>query len=185
MAYSFFRLESYIPEGCYQKVGDINFQALYAKGKRLLIIDIDNTLIPYDLSEPTPEIITLIKGIQAIGFKVVFMSNNHQDRVAHFSNLLDCFYVASARKPLHYGYRKVMTHYKEIPISAIHAIGDQLMTDVLGANQMGISCSLVKVLKRKSEKWFTKINRRLEHAVLKQMAKDYPLIYQQILSIQE
>jgi predicted HAD superfamily phosphohydrolase YqeG len=65
----------------------------------------------------------------------------------------------------------------------IIAVGDQLMTDVLGGNRFGIDVILVKPLKKKSEKWYTKLNRFNERQVLNSLKRHYPEVYQKIEGI--
>ena len=57
------------------------------------------------------------------------------------------------------------------------------MTDCLGANSFGIDVILVKTIERESEKWYTKINRRLENRVLKRLYKHHPQVYQKIITL--
>ena len=185
MAYHFFRLTTYLPEGVYATVYQVDYDALYQLGKRLLIIDIDNTLIPYDESLPSSQLMALFSSLKEKGFQIVLVSNNHRPRVMQFAEVLDCPFIASARKPFHNAYQQCIKLFPNISTQAMHAIGDQLITDVAGANQMGISCSLVRVLKPRSEKWYTKLNRLLEKRVLKHMDKHYPVVAAQIRKIQE
>ena len=62
-------------------------------------------------------------------------------------------------------------------------IGDQLMTDILGSNRMGLDGILVKAIKRKTEKWYTKLNRRRENNVMKKIKKLYLDKYNKIVSV--
>lgn len=185
MLFSFFKLQNYIPDKCYQSVYDIDYSDLYQQDKRVIIMDIDNTLIPYDLSEPTEEIFTLVNKLKSLGFKLVFVSNNRHNRVNNFALKLNCPFVASAYKPFSKSYRIIRKMFPEYTNLQMHAIGDQLMTDCLGAKRQKISCYLVKVLKRKSEKWYTKINRRAEAYVIKKIKNKYPNKFAEIISVQE
>ncbi|MDD4212111.1 MAG: YqeG family HAD IIIA-type phosphatase [Bacilli bacterium] len=185
MATNLLQLKTYLPQGVYSTVYDVDYQALYDAGKRLIIMDIDNTLIPYDETHPNSNIVTLFDRLKAMGFAIALVSNNHLPRVREFSDALGCSYVASARKPFSKGYRKIAKLFPTLSRESMHAIGDQLMTDVAGANRMGISCTLVRVLKWRSEKWYTKLNRKIEQIVLKRMDKHYPDIAKKIRAIQE
>jgi len=66
MLFSFLQLRNYIPDGVYQTAYDINYSELYKHKKRLIIMDIDNTLIPYDLFEPTDKIIALVEKLKPL-----------------------------------------------------------------------------------------------------------------------
>ena len=138
MLFSFLQLRNYIPDGVYQTAYDINYSELYKHKKRLIIMDIDNTLIPYDLFEPTDKIIALVEKIKTLGFIIVFMSNNRKKRVFAFASKLDSPYIASAHKPFSRGYKKIKKMFPEITFKEMHVIGDQLMTDILGAKEWGL-----------------------------------------------
>jgi|SRR5690554_857887 len=178
----FFKIKHFIPYDCYKTVFDIDYNKLYEDGKRIILMDIDNTLIPYDVSEPSEELKNLINEIINIGFRIIFISNNHKRRVKPFADLFDSPYVYSAWKPLKKGYRKALKLTKHEHLDEIIAIGDQVMTDVLGANKVGIKCILVKPLKIVNEKWYTKLNRRIENRIIRKLKKNH---YEEYLKIKE
>ncbi|MCK9471649.1 MAG: YqeG family HAD IIIA-type phosphatase [Bacilli bacterium] len=176
------KIENYIPYDCYKTVYDIDYNKLYEKGKKIILMDIDNTLIPYDVSSPEEKLIDLINSILEIGFRIVFISNNHKKRVKAFADIFNSDYVYSAWKPLKKGYKKALKLTKHEHIDEIIAIGDQVMTDVLGANKVGIKCILVKPLKIVNEKWYTKLNRRIENRIINKLKKNH---YEEYLKIKE
>lgn len=179
----FFKLSKFIPFDCYKTVFDINYNKLYESGKRIILMDIDNTLISYDESLPTPELIALFEEIKAIGFKIIFISNNRHLRISRFAGIIGESYVHDAWKPFKKGYKQAIKIGMEKDFAKYISIGDQLMTDVLGSNRMGIDVILVKALKKKSEKWYTKVNRMVEKRILKKMKKHHPDVYQKIEGI--
>lgn len=179
----FFKLSKFIPYDCYKTVFDINYNKLYESGKRIILIDIDNTLISYDEYLPTDELIDLFKEIKEIGFKIIFISNNRHLRISRFANIIGVSYVHNAWKPFKKGYKRALKIGMEKDPKKYISIGDQLMTDVLGSNRMGIDAILVKALKKKSEKWYTKINRKVENRILKKIRKHHPDVYQKIEGI--
>lgn len=179
----FYHLSKFIPYDCSQDVFSINYNKLYEDGKRIILLDIDNTLIPYDLELPTQEIKDLIAKLKNLGFKIVLISNNNFKRVSVFAEALALPYVYNALKPFGHGYRKVLNMVKPHRKNEIIAVGDQLMTDVLGGNRFGIDVILVKPLKKKSEKWYTKLNRFNERQVLNSLKRHYPEVYQKIEGI--
>lgn len=175
-----FRNECFYPDDYQKTVYDVNYPDLKKKGIKLILIDLDNTLIPYDESEPNEKIYILFRQIETLGFKTVIISNNHFPRVKHFSDLLNTPFVASAKKPLKSGFKKALLTYPEINKEQVCVIGDQFMTDVLGAKRSGLMVIVVDAIKRKAEKWFTRINRRLEKRVLSRMKKYHNSYYQQL-----
>ena len=180
-----FKLASYIPVDCQKTVYDIDYSKLYEKGRKIILLDLDNTLIPYDESLPNEKHISFFKDLHSIGFKVLIISNNRKRRVKAFADVVDCGYVYTAMKPLKRGYKRALKLLKTPEKHEIISIGDQIMTDVLGSAKMGIDCILVKPIKKKTEKWYTKLNRMLENMILKKMKKRNPEIYQKIIQLEE
>jgi len=181
----FLKIRNFIPYACYKTVYDINYNKLYEEGKRIILMDIDNTLIPYDVNQPDENLSELINNILKIGFKIIFISNNKMSRVKGFSERFNCPYVFSARKPFKYGYRKALKLVDYQKLDEIIAIGDQVMTDVLGASKMGIPCILVKPLKIVNEKWYTKLNRKLENRIINLLKKKHYDVYLKIKELKE
>ncbi len=176
----FLRTKLFIPRGHYATIYDIDFQTLYHNiGKRVLLIDLDNTLIPYDEIKASPKQKTFIKKLKTMGYEIVLISNNRTYRVKHYADDLGVRYVANAKKPLKSGFKKAMRHtdsyYQK---GEMLVIGDQLMTDVYGARRCGYDVILVKPIRQKTEKWYTRLNRWLEQKMLKKIKRKYPDIYE-------
>ncbi len=170
----FLKAKHFMPDDYYKTVYDIDFLALKNQGINVLFIDIDNTLIPYDESFPTDGLRTLFETIKKMSFKILIISNNHLRRVRNFSNLLGCLFVASAKKPTRFGFRRAekiigCSNPKEICL-----IGDQMMTDVFGAKRMGYYSIVVDALDRSNEKWFTRMNRRVEKRMIDRLHRINP-----------
>lgn len=177
-----FKLELYIPKYCYQTIYEIPFLKLYNEGKRSIFIDIDNTMISYDLEKPTKAVKDLIHDVKNMGYEVIILSNNNKKRVKTVAMDLDVDYFYKTKKPLKGGFKKALklTKYKK---EEIITIGDQLITDILGSNRVGLDAILVRCIKRKSEKWYTKLNRRREKNVLKRLEVLYNDKYQEIIKV--
>jgi HAD superfamily phosphatase (TIGR01668 family) len=142
--------------------------------------DLDNTLISYAYDEPNESMTTFINELKEIGFTVLIISNSPSSRVIPFLTSLDVDGVALARKPLK---KYMMKKVKQVnnPIEEMVFLGDQFMTDVLVGNRIGLDTYLVDAIERKSEKWYTRINRRLERMVLKKIKRKYTGEYNQVL----
>lgn len=180
-----FKIKHFIPYDCYKTVFDIDYNKLYEDGKRIILMDIDNTLLPYGVEEPYEELVNLINGIMNRGFKIVFISNNRETRVKPFALRFNCSYVYSAWKPMKKGYKKALKLTNHQSLDEIIAIGDQVMTDVLGANKVGIKCILVKPLKIINEKWYTKLNRKIENSIIKRLKKKHYDVYLKIKELKD
>lgn len=184
MIHYLFKLKKFVPAACYQSVFDIDYNKLYEDGNRIILIDLDNTLIPYDIFDAEEKHIELFEKLNEIGFKVIIISNNKENRVKRFSDAINCDYVYSACKPLKSGYKKALKKIKSYKKNEIISIGDQIMTDVLGSSRLGVRCLLVKPIKKKTEKWYTKFNRWMERGVLKRLKRKYPDVYQDIIDLE-
>ncbi len=172
--------KSFIPNEFHHSFFDVDFQALYNQGFRYVITDLDNTLISYEETHPTTQIIETFQTLKNMGFAITLLSNNHTNRIDTFCESLHVGGFANAKKPLKYGFQKAMKSMNGASKQNTIIIGDQLMTDVWGANRFGAYSILVNPLKRKTEKWFTKINRNIETKVIARIAKKYPNHYQQL-----
>lgn len=175
-------LKKLIPDDYYKTIDDIPYTKLYADGIRLILTDLDNTLISYLETEPTEALYAWKDRIKAMGFEIILVSNSRKDRVEHFANLLDLPFVKFAKKPLLFGMRKAMKlasrAYKK---EEIVEIGDQLMTDVFASKRFGVYTILVKAIDKKTEILPTRINRKLEKFFLNQIERRHPRLYQKHL----
>jgi len=141
----------------------IDFNALYDKGYRGIIFDIDNTLVEhgYDADERA---IKLMEKLKEIGFQVCLLSNNKQERVERFNRDINVNYIYDAHKPSRKNYMKAM-ELMHTDLSNTVFIGDQLFTDVYGAKRMGMYNILVKPIDPREEIQIV-LKRKLERIVL-------------------
>lgn len=173
----------FIPSIYKETVYDVDYIKLYESGIRLILTDLDNTLVSYKDDVVSDKLRNFINELKSIGFEVMIISNNSSDsRVKEFSKKLDVEYIAKAMKPLKGGFKKILkkTSRKYSPNEVV-AIGDQLMTDVFAANRMNYTSILVKAIDRKTEKWTTRFNRVLEKHVLKRLKNKYKVLYDEKL----
>lgn len=181
MIHFLLRTKDFIPKEFHQTFFDINFVKLYQEGYRLLLTDLDNTLISYEEEVATNEIFKKIKELKDIGFEIAIISNNHKPRVRKFVENLDIKGYASAHKPLTGGIKKAIKGSSKTYLkSEIVIIGDQIMTDIWAANCFGTYNILVNPIKRKTEKWYTRVNRMIENKILKRIKKKESKIYQEL-----
>ncbi|MGD9909021.1 MAG: YqeG family HAD IIIA-type phosphatase [Candidatus Izemoplasmatales bacterium] len=170
----------YIPDDFQKTVYDIDYQKIWDKGIRVILIDLDNTLIPYDESMPNDEIKKLFHLFKQIGFEVVIVSNNHLERVEPFAKEVGSMFICSARKPLKKGFLRAMSLVGNYKAHEVCVIGDQFMTDCLGGKRLGFDVIVVNAIKRKVEKWYTKLNRKLEKRMIHRIKKHQPEIYNKL-----
>ena len=144
---------------------DIDFKALYREGYRALLFDVDNTLVPHDApaDEKAKE---LFKVLHEVGFKCMFISNNSEPRVKSFCEAVGAFgYVFKAKKPKPFGYEEGMRRMLSDRSTTLF-FGDQLFTDIWGANNAGVRSILVKPILRFREPGQIVLKRLLEAPIL-------------------
>lgn len=153
----------YFPGEYAVSVFDLDYSKLYQKGYRGIIFDIDNTLVPHG-DDSTPEVDALFDEIHAAGLKTLLLSNNDTERIECFLKNIDSLYIPDADKPDTDGYLRAVEALG-LRKSQVVFVGDQTFTDIIGANNAGIDCILVRYIGYGIE---TKIGikRRLEKLVL-------------------
>ena len=175
----------YIPNYVYKCIYDIDFDTLYESGKRIILSDLDNTIAPYDEKEPSVDTLKWNEELRKKGLKIYLVSNNNDLRIKEFSKefIIDG-YLYHAKKP----FIKKLTKFlkdKDIKKEEVISIGDQIVTDIIGFNKLGVDSILVKTINQDNQKWYTKINRLREKRILKKIKKvDYGK-YNQIKELYE
>lgn len=112
---------------------------------RLLMLDFDNTIVPYTTNIPTRNMMLWLTGMDMSGVKMCVVSNSRNDRVKNFCAQygIDC--ITHAKKPFSRGIRQCLERYR-VPPEECALVGDQIFTDTLGANCMGVRSILVKAI---------------------------------------
>ena len=157
-------LEAIRPDMVCRDVGSIDIDALGRMGVRALVFDLDNTLTlwnQYDVSENTMQ---WIDGCRALGIKMCICSNNHALRIQPVAGALGLDFIAEAGKPKPHAYLSACERLGARPDETA-AVGDQLMTDVIGAKRAGLRAVLVNPIGRR-EFLGTYFNRMAERLLL-------------------
>ena len=153
------------PDYYYDTVFDIPYDKLWQKEIRGLIFDLDNTLAPYSEKRPSAKVVALVKRLQRMGFKVCLLTNNTNKRLDLFAKPLGLPGIANAAKPLARGIRKSMKQMgTKRGYTAI--IGDQILSDVWGGKNAGLTTVLVKPISNK-DFFFVRFKRVIEGWLLK------------------
>lgn len=156
-------LEGFYPKEYRNSTCEINFEDFYEKGFRGIIFDIDNTLVPHGM--PADErAIALMKRLKKIGYRVTMLSNNKEPRVKMFCDAVDAPYIFKAGKPNPQNYRKAFVEMGTNEKNTLF-VGDQIFTDVWGANKAGLHSILVRPIHPKEEIQIV-LKRYLERIVL-------------------
>ena len=136
-----------IPRGVYPSVSDIRPEALKARGIKLVLADLDNTLVPYGVPEPTPEVIAWKEELEAAGIRLFLLSNSRRPtRPGHFAGSLGIDFIGHAGKPKKGGFLRALERTGFAPEETV-MVGDQIFTDTLGAVRMGIVPLLVEPIR--------------------------------------
>ena len=156
-------LKKFYPEEYMDSTYHIDFDRLYKEGYRGIIFDIDNTLVPH--GAPADErACALFEHLKELGFSCMLLSNNKEPRVKMFNDAVHVSYIYKAGKPKTANYKKAMQKMGTDTSNTIF-VGDQVFTDVYGANLAGIRTILVKPIHPKEEIQIV-LKRYLEKIVL-------------------
>ncbi len=156
-------LERLYPNVYLDSTYDIDFEQYYQDGYRAIIFDIDNTLVPHG-APADQRAIALFKRLHALGYQTMMLSNNKEPRVRMFCDAVDAEYIYKAGKPNPANYREAMKRMHTDEKNTLF-VGDQIFTDVWGANKAGIYSILVKPIHPKEEIQIV-LKRYLEKVVL-------------------
>ena len=166
-------MENFIPDIYQKNIYDIDYHKLKKRGIKCLLFDLDNTLVPVKTDTPTKKVKELFHFFET-DFKVIIISNSNRKRLIPFKEGLNVDVAASAHKPFKKKYLKIMATYK-FKEHEIAAIGDQLLTDIYGANKIGITSILISPI-GEYEKFGTKINRFFEKFLYRRLKRKNILI---------
>lgn len=158
-------MDKFIPDVYNQSIYRINYDKLKKDGIKLIVFDLDNTIAPVDVKNATNETLDLFYKIKDMGFKVIIMSNSKKERVEPFKNFLEVDSSFMSLKPLSKSYKKIMRVYN-VKKEEVACVGDQILTDVWGANKVGMTSILVNPISKKDGK-FTILNRKIENIIIK------------------
>ncbi len=141
--------QAFYPDYEKDVVTEVPFEKWYEDGKRGIIFDIDNTLVPH--GAPADErAVLLFQRLRSIGYKTMLLSNNKEPRVKMFADAVESSYIFKAGKPGKAGYDRAMREMGTDRETTLF-VGDQLFTDIWGAKKAGITTYLVKPIHPKEE----------------------------------
>ncbi len=142
-------LNKLYPDTYLDSIDDIDFEMYYKKGIRGIVSDIDNTLVPH--GAPADEhIIKVFEKIHGMGMDTCLISNNKKLRVEPFAKAVNSKFIYDAHKPSRESYKKAMELMNTDKESTLF-IGDQIFTDIWGANRTGIETVMLKQIDKKEE----------------------------------
>lgn len=149
-----------------RRITDVTAEDMRALGARGVLLDIDNTLTTHDAPELSADVSAWLERMQAAGLRLMVVSNNSEARVAPFAEKLGLPFYAKAGKPLPRGYRAAAERLG-VPKGECAAIGDQIFTDIVGANVNGMASILLEPIEPETKQKFIVFKRRLERLLLR------------------
>lgn len=136
---------SFLPKIIVPALTDVTPELLHARDIRLLMLDFDNTIVPYTTDVPTEKMDAWLRMMHDSDITVCIVSNSRNDRVIRFCGKYDLAYIMRAKKPRTKGIRECLARFQVEPEHAA-LVGDQIYTDTLGANSAGVTSVLVTAI---------------------------------------
>jgi uncharacterized protein len=152
------------PDVQVERVSDVSTELLRTLGIEGVLLDLDDTIVASDAALPTSEVEAWLRDLLRSGIKVVILSNGERGRVRDLSQRLGVSAFALVGKPLWFAFRRGLRALGT-PRHATAMVGDQLFTDVFGANVAGLTSILVRPL-TPGKLPHTRLARRLERLIL-------------------
>lgn len=158
-----------MPKEFVRSVFDLTPEKLHSLGIKGIITDLDNTLVEWDRALATDELEIWLQSMRDAGIQIIIASNNGEDRVKKFADPVGLPYLYRAKKPLLGAFKEALIQLDLNP-NEVMMLGDQMLTDMMGANRMKLHTILVKPVAN-SDGLVTKFNRAIERRVYKHLAK--------------
>ena len=159
-------MNKYIPNMYYKNIYEINYKLLKEKGIKCILFDLDNTLVEPHTKHSNEKLQKLFIELKK-DFKVIIFSNSFITRLFPFKKELEVDINHTSLKPLKHSFNKVLKKYK-FNKEEVAIIGDQIFTDIIGGNNVGINTILVDSITVK-DFFITKYNRKREEKLLKEL----------------
>ena len=159
----------FMPDGVFAHFYDITPEYLIFCGIKALIIDIDNTLAPYEIAKPDERTLTWFAALDECGIKAALVSNNDAARVELFNQELGLPAYPKSGKPFAKNLKKAMLLMDSDKTNTA-MLGDQILTDIAAGKHIGLRAFLVPPIKDRTSAFF-KFKRWLEVPMVKRYAK--------------
>lgn len=160
-------MEKYVPDIYQKDIYSINYDSLILRGIRLLLFDLDNTLVPVNEKVARDETKKLFKELKEKDFKIMIVSNSLKNRVKPIADELKVEYLCNTRKPKIDRLKEFLDGYK-FTLDQIAIIGDSMMDDVVCGNTLVITTILTDQIHKK-EFPFARLKRIYERRIQKKL----------------
>lgn len=160
-------MEKYIPDIYQKNIYTIDYDKLLNRNIKCLLFDLDNTIVPSNCKEVPKKAKELFASLKQKGFNIIIFTNSPMFRLKIFKEALNVEGCSSAHKPHTKKLKKILGKYN-YDISEVAIIGDQMMTDILVGNKVGITTILINQVSKK-DFILTRINRHFEKKIQKKL----------------
>lgn len=160
---------TFVPEYRFETFDMATVDFLISKGIKGIVLDVDNTLEPYENPLPTERVVAWLDSLKQNGIKAAIVSNNDSNRIDLFNRDLGLPAYSKSGKPFKKNILKAMADMGTTPENTI-LMGDQVFTDTWAAHNAGIPAILVPPIRDKRD-LLTRFKRLLEKPVLKKYAR--------------
>jgi HAD superfamily phosphatase (TIGR01668 family) len=154
------------PDDYVSSVERIDPRALVEQGFSIVLLDIDNTLVPRDTCRLPAGVAHWVACLRKEGLRVCLLSNNWHRVVFDYAQELDLPLVHRAMKPAPFAYMRALRTMGRRRGEKVVCVGDQIVTDVWGAHLLGLTAILVEPQATK-DLWYTLLFRRFERRVMR------------------
>ena len=158
-----------VPDFVFDKFNDLTPQMLKSLGIKGVLLDIDNTLEPYENPMPGEHVVSWLSALKEQGIGCAFVSNNGKERVALFNSELGLPAYYKAAKPFKKNLVAAMDKLGVKPCETV-MMGDQILTDVWAARNAGVLAAVVPPINDKKDP-FTRFKRLLERPIMRKYRK--------------
>jgi len=162
-------MEKFIPDIYVKSIYYIDYEKLKERGIKCILFDLDNTIAPLSIKKPNKKIKDHFMKLKNMGFKIIIFSNSGKVRLKPFKEELEVDCAFSCKKPMRKKFDLILKEYK-YNISEVVIVGDNIITDILGGNKVGITTILVNPISNK-EKTTTRICRIYEKKIITKLAQ--------------
>lgn len=152
-----------VPEYKFDSFDEATAEFLLSIGVRGVLLDIDNTLEPYENAVPGEHVVKWLDSLHAAGIKTAIVSNNNQERLDTFNKDIGMPGISKAAKPFAFNLKKMMKLLGVEKENTVF-IGDQILTDVWAAHNAGIRAILVPPINDRRDP-LTRFKRVLERPI--------------------
>ncbi len=146
-------------------ITDITVELLNKHNIKALLLDVDNTMSTHHGTVLTDGLMEWIAAMQESGIKLMVLSNSKRFRIEPFAARIGLPFISLGCKPLPTGYLRGVRALGE-KRKNVAIVGDQIFTDVLGGNAVGVKTILLTPIKVE-DGWSFKVRRKLEKKLYK------------------